>query len=1536
MVRHLTRAARVAATTGLFVGTLAGGAVLHAGMPVLRRALVHRVDQALAATFAGQVEIRQLGGLGPMGAEGLDVDVVDPDGKTVASLRGVRARVSAVGTALSFLRGGEAAVDVTSVTATSADVDLDPAADGKPRIAHAFALRSPPTGQPGRAVRVVLGEVSIERLHVHGAPGGVPPLEADVSAVAGSLHFESGTLDVNVSHATVSGARLPGGLQASGTIAGHLNSPSPSGASLAVHATWDGTVGAVAETASATLDGADLEASLDVTRCTPEAVRSVWAACPFTAPLSLHADARGTLPRLAFHLGGAVGAGDLKADGSVTVGAGVTATAHLVASKVDLHAIADAAPPSELTATGDASVSASSAGALSGDVKLSIAEGTVGGVATPAATAHVKGAFDPSQPGSAAATAALTLSETGAPTTMTFRLAPKGSSLGLTFEGRAVVPHLDAAPRLGRIASGQAALAVEGSLDLGTGRLDAEAQASADELRAGVGLLHHATFVVHAAGPVGAPRFDATLDGDEVEIGPLRFQKVQGRSQGSAAAAPVEVWLHGAKSEVHGQAQVTFLPRPTLRSLVVTLDRDGQRVEARADLVSVGGGETRVDDLEVDGLGAPMHAALRQSPGALYLRAHSRRLDLGHICALLGIEDARGRVALDVDALLRANGAQGRVQVDLHDVTLGQVSGLQAHLGATLEGRHVSGTATAEVADIGSIDVHTTSLEIGGSDSPSWDYWKRAWGAADATAHVDLAKLAARLPGRTLPLGARTGSIDLEAHVDRDSLSDATPGVDVVAHTKGLVLGGEAASGPWEVAGLDAKVRVKVDGDSGHTDLQFLLADPLGPLAELTASSDGVPYGALFAGQDPYDVFRGTPFEAELSLPSRDIGTLPAVLGTRGEHGILQASVHWNGAPERPTIDLTGSLRKGQTDVRLLALPVDFDVSGHYDGARADASLQASGRGRKLLDASVGVDTRAGDLLQWARGATLAWKASARAKLLGFPLQSVGALDDRGLRGKVSGDFTLDGLNDDARLGFSATIDGLKVGDLAYKGSSYTLWVDGKGADGRVRIDQEDGFVEAHGQLGTHWGSALLPSIDPSKPIDIVLAAKDYRLGLLGPFVASVVSELDGRVNANARLRIDPRTQTVLPQGTISLQDGNFELTSLGGTFHDVTGKVTMTPDGVVTIEDVSARGTSGRLEAAATARIDARGLLGLRGQIQVPQKEQLPVVFDDVQVGTFYGGLSVAADRTPDGRRLAVNVGVSSLHVALPLAAGHEVQNLGGIEGLRMGHGGPGSAKVAAKDEQRATEGSGGMPVDVTIDLGKDTEVKRGTSLDVVLEGRPTVSLSDGVRAGGQIRMTRGSIDVQGKEFTLDSGTVNFIGDDPTNPQVALTARWPAPDGTIIYADFLGPLKTGQVTLRSEPAKSKNEIIALILFGTTDDATAAPSDSGTQGLNVVGGAAGAAATQPINRVLDSFGLAGGVSTKIDTSGTTPRPEVEVQIAKDITLQVAWVLGVPPPGSNPDSTLVTLNWRFLRKWSLATTVGDAGTSILDLIWQHRY
>jgi hypothetical protein len=47
-------------------------------------------------------------------------------------------------------------------------------------------------------------------------------------------------------------------------------------------------------------------------------------------------------------------------------------------------------------------------------------------------------------------------------------------------------------------------------------------------------------------------------------------------------------------------------------------------------------------------------------------------------------------------------------------------------------------------------------------------------------------------------------------------------------------------------------------------------------------------------------------------------------------------------------------------------------------------------------------------------------------------------------------------------------------------------------------------------------------------------------------------------------------------------------------------------------------------------------------------------------------------------------------------------------------------------------------------------------------------------------------------------------------------------------------------------------------------------------------------------------------------------------------------LGVPPPGENPDRTEFTLDCRLIRSWSLVTTVGDQGSTALDLDWRMRY
>ena len=307
------------------------------------------------------------------------------------------------------------------------------------------------------------------------------------------------------------------------------------------------------------------------------------------------------------------------------------------------------------------------------------------------------------------------------------------------------------------------------------------------------------------------------------------------------------------------------------------------------------------------------------------------------------------------------------------------------------------------------------------------------------------------------------------------------------------------------------------------------------------------------------------------------------------------------------------------------------------------------------------------------------------------------------------------------------------------------------------------------------------------------------------------------------------------------------------------------------------------------------------------------------------------------------MTIDVPILHVDLPEAPTHSVQKL--AEAPPQTHVGVYTAEGKfmalpldgsdAKAQRHGSRTSWSAPT-VDVHLGKDVEVRRGLGVKIDLDGDLTAKPGDSTAVTGQVHLKRGTLDVRDKSFEIETGTVTFLG-DPSNPEVRVTASWTAGDGTRVYADFIGPLKSGKLILRSEPPRPQNEILALILFGDAnglEPATASAggqTDSTTKAGAAVSGFATAGLTQGLNKLT---GLE--ITAKIDTSGANARPEVAVQIAKDISLQLAVVLGTPPQGTNQDTTYGIVNWRFFRSWSLETTFGNLGTSIADVLWQHRY
>jgi len=1541
----LRTAAKAFGATVVFVTATAGGLVTHMDVPAVRRAVVARVNEVLASVLSGRIVIERVGSFGPTHVDDVDARVEDPEGKTVVHAWGLHARVSTWDLVRSLVSSPDVRVGIEELSVARADVSLDADSTGELGLARAFTppkSATPSTGGGG-GVRLSIPHAALAHVAVHGRPPAGPLIDASIDGTDASVSVTPGTVVLQVSHALITARDLSDGLTTVGALDARFAQPAADGSDRFVSASWRGLVGALAGSADAIYDAGKVDAVVDIPAARPECVRDLWAACPFGEVASAHVEVHGALPQLLVTARASVGKGSVSAFGHASLGDEVRASLRVTATSLDAHALAPSAPPTNLAASGDVMLVSTATGPAAAVVALDFAGGTVGATRVPAAS--ITGQAERSAAGALTAEAHVAVREPGAPAIVALRLSPSGSSFQVAFDASADVPRLDGMPRLGPLARGSAKARARGTIDLGKGNVEAQVDASVAGVAAGGVRLGGATLEAHASGSLAAPSIDATLVGSALAAGPLRFERLRAEVRGTPGRADAKVSMHGHGADLVARATVGLAGGTTLRDVKVAVERNGESARAEASIVRFGPHEASVDDLEVEGLGAPLHATLRASPGALMAKARSQGLDLARLGSMAGVSGLGGRVSLDVDASLRTTSAQGRISLDLTQGTFAGWKDAQAHVDATLDGLRAAGHVTASVGGIGTADVSSSSLEIGAAGPLEASSWRTAWGEVDLAAHVDLAKLSAQLPKGTIPMGKLSGTVDVKGRVERDSASDSTPDVDVTASTKALALTGTPI--PWRIDGIGATVHTHVDGRTGVTAVDAQIADTGGPLLTLQASSSAVPYARMFTAAEPIGAaLLAMPIHATVTLPSHDVAKLPAFLGTRGMEGMLDATVEWQGSVDKPTVDVRAMLAHGHAQATVLALPVDVALTGHYDGSHADVSALANARGQEVLQAGASVDVRMADLLGESE---LPWKASAHAKLTDFPLQSVAALDDRQVRGRANGTFQLDGLHEDAKAVVSLTLSDLQVGEVACRPTTLELTADGHAIDGSARIVEQDGYAEAKAHLGSRWGKAMAPSTDPSQATDVHLTAKNFRAAVLLPFVSQLFTELDGRIDGSAHILVDPVARTMKPEGTITLSRGVFELSAMGSELHDATAKVTFTPDGLVRLENAGARGLTGRIQAAATARLQGLNVVSAHAVVQVPQQEPLPLVVDGTQVGMVDGRMDVVVARAAGA--LDVTVDVPTMRVQLPESSAHNVQALDSVADVRVGigHRGGEFAPIAldAGDAEVSASTGPRTPTRVTAHLG-DVEVRRGNDLDVHMDGTPVVTVADTTTAKGQIRLSRGTLNVYGKTFKIDDGsTVTFI-DDPTNPQVVLTASWVAPAsdpssfGTTVFAEFVGPLKTGKVTLRSEPPLARTEILSLLLYGTTDQQGGA-GGAGSQQVGAAGGVAGGAASANINRALggvnhtlDGLGLSTEVSTKIDTSQPTPRPEVEVQIARDLSLQLALVLGVPPPGDNPDTTLLTVAYSFLRHWRAETTVGNAGTTILDLVWERRY
>jgi len=299
-----------------------------------------------------------------------------------------------------------------------------------------------------------------------------------------------------------------------------------------------------------------------------------------------------------------------------------------------------------------------------------------------------------------------------------------------------------------------------------------------------------------------------------------------------------------------------------------------------------------------------------------------------------------------------------------------------------------------------------------------------------------------------------------------------------------------------------------------------------------------------------------------------------------------------------------------------------------------------------------------------------------------------------------------------------------------------------------------------------------------------------------------------------------------------------------------------------------------------------------------------------------------------------ALSVDIRELRVHLPADGSQDLQNLDPAKGVRVGtrQRDGDFVTLPLQPLEEGDPAKNESPMTVDLSLGNQIWIQQGDSTKIQLSGRLRLVLSDPLTVEGQIQVRSGKLDVSGKEFEIESGVVTFSG-EPGNPTIVATARWDSPDEDRhrVYADASGTAAKLKITLRSEPPLTQDQILSLLLTGSADGSL---GGGGGNNAETAVGVVGGTATQGLNKALSSISDL-DVSTRIDTSTGSARPELVVQISAKVSAKLTRALG-QIPGQPPDMTFVTLDFLIKRNWSLSTVAGDHGASGIDLVWRKRY
>jgi translocation and assembly module TamB len=1496
------------------------------------------VDSALSSSFRGRVRIDAIHWV-DLTRVAARARVEDASGRTVVRADGLEARVFWPALVFGVLSGSEPLrIELDEVSLLHAELKLIDDGSGVPTIASAFDPRTPSNSPGGPAPRVSIGKITAKHVWVHGALAGAPPLDADVSSLELSLHFDERALELPVNHAELVARGLPNQLDPRGTLRGRLRIPTGAPHPDA-EARYRGRVAGTELVASFALTGDRLEGKLDAPAVDQGTLARFAPDLELSEPARVTAGISGTLPKLAFTAEIVAAAGRVKARGSLLLEDTLRLSADLTAEDVNVARVVRDAPSTSLdfTARFDGRFAGSE---IEANYAVNTEAGSVSGQALPKLATHGKLR---SQADDLAVTGELDVFEPGARTSASYTLKLAGGRGRLEL---ASSTDLAEPPRLRALAGVRTRGKLKSALGLSLPEqvADGRIELALENLAAPGASLGATGVNLGISGKIADPRFAAALDARDVRAQGRVFERARIRAEGTLERARITGRLYGRNpDELRFDTELALGERTELTKTELSLvDREGP-LKVSVKRLSFAPGSVALEDVAVSGAG---NALLSFEQRGTTLRASGRitDLDVGRLARLTGaktpIKAARATLDLRYDS--DRTGTSGFVVGWVEDVAYADVRGARADVDLRLLAERLTGTVTAAFAPGARVVLALDELVVPGPPFalPPPD---RVFGKVTLRGNFDLhgmTPLLASFP--EVPIGDARGRVSADIAYERGP--ESPPSLVAKVRTNGLDLSGRRtrkepilttdeaiAASTWHLEDVDVKLDLALDAAARKLVAKVVGFDEHGELVRVEAAASELP--ALASLSALASAWQDVPVSAKVYVPERRLRRLPEPVRPTATNGTVELSAELEGTAKSPRLSLSGKFGRlraaGGRELGQRPTRVDVDFQGNY--ARTGGKVLVYAR-REQVPAAQLSGSWEGDILKFDPENDRDLFVRAEARLDKLNLDTISALKNRQIGGELSGDVLLEYGKGRRRLFVDARAAKLELGQVKLDSMSAGVVARDGELRGDVTVRGKAGSLDAAIRSGLSWQGKLAPQ--PQGDIDATLDARGFRLGALWPLTSASFSELDGRLDAELKARV--RGGKLALSGRGKLAEGIVQIPALGQRFDRISARIDVMPE-EIRLADVRAHGVSGALTANSVILLDERlALREVKGAVRIKESERIPVTLEGVTIGDAWGNIDARYVHKPDRNEVAIKF--SGMHLLVPDVDQHSVQSLEPAEGIRIGvH--QKDQKFVALPIQPLEQGTAGgkiTPTTIDIDLGKDFWIKRGDLVNVQLTGKLQARAAEETTMVGRIQVVGGTLDVSGKRFEIERGTITFTGGDPANPTVTALARWDSPAGYTVYAEYAGTAENGHLQLRAEPQLTEDQIVTLLMFGTPDGSYAGDSSGGSEDTAAGAiGIAGGTAARGLNRALSGMTNL-DVQARVDTSTGSARPEIVVGLSPRLSARVTRAIGEPPAGTSPDRTFLTLELRLQRSWVLSGLVGDRGASALDLIWRHRY